>query len=101
MSIPAVWKAAPGVETSADRLPQEPDVFDVAVFGDQQGCDLDAVAEPPGMPVPLRFLHQQEACEVGIGVIRGADQGVKDLLPVLPPQINGQTLLVMSSFETQ
>lgn len=94
-------EATPGVEASDDRFPEEPDVLDSAVLGDQERGYLDAVAETPGVSMPSRFLGQQEPCEVDVDGTGTADQAFKELLTVLPSQIDGQAIGVMSPFELQ
>lgn len=61
-----VGNAAPGVEAGGDRLPQEPDVVGLVVFGEQDCGDLDAVAEAPAGAVKSCFLVQQEPYEIMI-----------------------------------
>lgn len=94
-------EAAPGVEASGDCLPEEPDVLDAAVLSNQEGGDLDAVTETPSVSMPSCLLGQQEPCEVDVDQSRKADQVFKELLTVLPPQIDGQAIRVMLPFELQ
>jgi hypothetical protein len=51
--------------------------------------------------MPSRLLDQQEPCEVHVDKFGEADQVFEELLTVLPPQIDGQTIGVIAPVELQ